>query len=267
MREHPSEVSVVTHRLHRRQLLWQGVVGAGALTAGPGLLRSLVPTLGPLLPVVAVSPPTIIGREQWGADESLRRRQPDFAPISRLIVHHTVTSVDEPDPAARVRAIYAYHVQGNGWDDIGYNFVVDAAGRVYEGRATGNGRHDGEDDAGRGVVGAHAGGHNTGSVGVAILGTYTSEGITPTDAALDAVSAIAAWKFGPRTIDPVAAGTLIGHRDVTPTGCPGNGCYRRLPEVRERTRALIASAASPIPAAGDKGLVENLLDTVGGLLG
>lgn len=269
MPEQPSEENDARRRLQRRQLLWQGLMGAGALTVGPGLLRSLAPSapgatdLGPIAPVVAVIP-SIVTRPQWGADESLRRDSPDFAPIRRVIVHHTVTATQEPDPAARMRAMYAFHVRGNGWSDIGYNFVVDGSGRIYEGRAAGGGRHDGEDGSGNGVIGAHAGGHNTGSVGIAILGTYTDDGVTPSEAALDAVTAIAAWKLGPRNIDPIASGVLIGHRDVVATGCPGNGCHRRLPELRERTRARIAGPTPPSDDGG--GLVEELLDTVGGLL-
>lgn len=247
-------------------------MGAGALTVGPGLLRSLgaspavAPTdLGAIVPIVAVAAPPIITRAQWGADESLNGGRPDFAAIGRVIVHHTVTATQEPNPAARMRAIHAFHVRGNRWSDIGYNFVVDSSGRIYEGRSTGGGRHDGEDDSGRGVIGAHAAGHNTGSVGVAILGTYTDDRMTPTEAALDAVTAIAAWKLGPRGIDPISSGALIGHRDVTATGCPGSGCHRRLPELRERTRARIAgSGAAPTSDGG--GIVEELLDTVGGLL-
>ncbi len=248
-------------------------MGAGALTVGPGFLRSLgsagpgpATDLGAILPVAAVAAPPIITRAQWGADESLRSGTPEFAPIGRLIVHHTVTATQEIDPPARLRAMHAFHVKGNGWSDIGYNFVVDASGRVYEGRSTGGGRQDGEDDAGRGVIGAHAAGHNTGSVGVAILGTYTDDGVTPTEAALDAVTAIAAWKFGSRGIDPTASGVLIGHRDVVATGCPGSGCHRRLPELRERTRARIAGPVAAPPADDGGGIVEDLLDTIGGLL-
>ena len=271
MSEHLPDQGDTRRRLQRRQVLWQALLGAGALTVGPGLLRSLAPPapdevdLGPFVPVVAVASPPIISRAQWGADESLRSGAPDFAPIGRVIVHHTVTANQEPDPAARVRAMYHYHVRGNGWSDIGYNFVVDGAGRIYEGRAAGGGRSDGEDASGRGVIGAHAAGHNTGSVGVAVLGTYTEDGVTPTVAALEAVTAIAAWKLGPRGVDPMAPGVLIGHRDVVATGCPGNGCHRRLPELRQRTRERIVGPAAVVN--DDDGLVENLLDAVGGLLG
>lgn len=267
--ERSQRPAAVAWRLQRRQLLWQAVVGTGVVALGPRALRSAGPAavdLGAAVPVAAVVPsPAIVTRPQWGADESLRSGSPDFAPVHRAIVHHTVTSTAEPDPAGRVRAIYRFHTQGNGWSDIGYNFVVDADGRVYEGRSAGAGRHDGEDGSGGGVIGAHAGGHNTGSVGIAILGTYTSGGSSPAEAALDAVSAVVAWKFGGRGIDPLAPGTVIGHRDVVATGCPGDGLQQRLPEIRDRARARIAAAAAPA-AADDSGLIEDVLDVVNDLL-
>lgn len=273
--------------LQRRQLLWQAALGAGALVVSPRALRSLgtaygddPPRTGRTAPAVdlsdaqtiaavAVAPPPIVTREQWGADESLRRGAPDFAPIGRAIVHHTVTATNERDPAGRLRAIQEFHVRSKGWADIAYNFLVDNAGLVYEGRfarSYGPGEvHDGEDGAGLGVVGAHARGYNTGSVGIAILGDYSDGGVTPTGAALDAVTAVVAWKFGARGIDP-AAGTFIGHRDVVSTGCPGDGVYQRLPELRDRARARIAAAATPASDDGG-GLLGGVLDTVGGLLG
>ncbi len=250
-------------RLLRRQLLWQGLAGAGALAVGPALLRTLAPpapaaglNLGAAQLIAAVPAPPVVSRSGWGADEGLRRGSPDFAPLNRVIVHHTVTAIDEPDPAARIRAIHAFHVQGNDWSDIGYNFLVDQAGRIYEGRAGGG--PSGEDGSGRGVIGAHAAGHNTGSVGVAILGTFTDDRATPSDAALDAVAAVTAWKLGTRGIDPLAQGAVIGHRDVVATGCPGNGCQRRLAEVRERARARIVGVGTPSDD-GDDGLLGGLL--------
>ncbi len=265
-------------RLHRRQLLWQGLVGAGVLAVGPAVLRAAstpVADLGRLqLAAASVAPPPIVTRAQWGADESLRGGRPDFAPLNRAIVHHTVTANHEPDPAARVRAIYEYHVRGNRWSDIGYNFLVDPSGRIYEGRSAGGGGPFGEDGSGRSVIGAHAEGHNTGSVGIALLGTYSGAAVVPTGPALEAVAALVAWKFGTRGIDPTGAGALIGHRDVVSTGCPGEGLYRRLAELRLAAAARIAAASRPADdddgdgdGDGDGGIVEELLDPVGGLLG
>lgn len=261
------DVGGTMRRVQRRQLLWQGLVGAGALTLGPRALQSLagpaplVDLSGALPIATAVAPPPVISRAQWGANESLRRGAPEFAPLRRAIVHHTVTATNESDPVGRVRAIYEFHTRGRGWSDIAYNFVVDGAGRVYEGRRGASGAPDGEDGSGRGVIGAHAKGHNTGSVGIAMLGTYSDGRVVPTDAALDAVAAVVAWKFGPRSIDPRSPGALVGHRDVVATGCPGDGLYHRLPELRDRAQARIVPPVLIAPS-DDGGLIENLLDLV-----
>ncbi|MBW3547565.1 MAG: peptidoglycan recognition protein [Actinobacteria bacterium] len=236
----------------RRQVLRQGLAGAGALAVAP-----LAGTLGPL---AVGGPPPVITRAQWGADESLRRDSPDFAPIHRAILHHTVTPTNEPDPAGRIRAIYRYHVVNRRWSDIAYNFLVDSDGRIYEGRwarSYGPGQvHDGEDGGGRGVIGAHARGHNTGSLGIAVLGTYNGQS-GPTDAALGAVAVLVAWKFGPRGIDPRAPGALVGHRDVVATGCPGDGVHQRLPHLREQAAALAQGGST-----GGEGLLDRLLGLV-----
>ena len=92
---------------------------------------------------------------------------PEYVPVKKIIVHHTVTSNSDPDPAATVRSIYYYHAVSLGWGDIGYNFLIDRQGRIYEGRYGGNA-----------VVGGHALTWNYGSVGIAALGNY-EEGILP----------------------------------------------------------------------------------------
>ena len=112
--------------------------------------------------------PPIVPRSGWNADETIRRSTPSIAPAIRLaVVHHTAgangyTAAQSP---SIVRAIELYHVKGNGWNDIGYNFLVDRFGTVFEGRYGGIDRN---------VVGAHAEGFNTGSVGVSVLGEYSS---------------------------------------------------------------------------------------------
>ena len=114
---------------------------------------------------VAGAPP-IVPRSAWRADESIRRAKPAYASAIRFaVVHHTAgsNSYSRAEAAAIVRGIQLFHVQGNGWNDIGYNFLVDRFGTVYEGRFGGIDRN---------VVGAHAQGFNTGSVGVALIGTY-----------------------------------------------------------------------------------------------
>lgn len=208
--------------------------------------------------------PDVISRRAWGADESIRKGPAEFAPVAKLVVHHTVTPNDDPDPAQTVRAVYAYHTRHNKWKDIGYNFLVDQQGRIYEGRFARPYRPGeiptGEDEAGRGVVGAHAKGLNPGTVGVALLGDY-SGGYAPPGPALDAVIRLLAWKAGRHGIDPHGAAPftatdgsrrrfpdISGHRDLGPTGCPGGRLYERLPEIRRRVAdGGAASAPQPLP--------------------
>jgi hypothetical protein len=196
----------------------------------------------------------------------MRKGRPEFAAISKLVVHHTVTENNDPDPAQTVRAIYAYHTRGNGWNDIGYNFLVDQQGRVYEGRFA-RGYHPGEgptgeDEARRGVVGAHVRSFNPGTAGVAMLGDY-SGGFVPPGPALDGLVRVLAWKAGRHGIDPEGASpfsatdgsrhtfpNIAGHRDLGDTACPGGRLYDRLPEIRERVAQALGKAtpAPPPPA-------------------
>ena len=183
--------------------------------------------------------PPIVPRSGWNADEKIRRAAPSFAPVLRLaLVHHTAgangyTAAQSP---SIVRAIQLYHVQGNGWNDIGYNFLVDRFGQVFEGRYGGIERN---------VVGAHAEGFNTGSVGVALLGEYGSLAVA--QKARDSLATLLAWRLDVAHVDPATtlsfisggnarfpAGlpvflrTVSGHRDTGFTDCPGNKLYELL---------------------------------------
>lgn len=194
----------------------------------------------------------VISRAQWGANESLRKGSPGYSERVRMaFVHHTVNSNSySPEEADDlIRGIYAFHTQSRGWEDIGYNFIVDRFGRVYEGRAGG---------IDRAVIGAHAEGFNTGSTGVAVLGNY--DGVEPPAAVNDALRRLLAWKLDVSHVDPqgtatvvsrgsprFAAGTSVtlpaiaGHRDTGLTGCPGDRLYASLP----RLRAAVGSTGLP----------------------
>ncbi|MEO5575686.1 MAG: peptidoglycan recognition protein [Gaiellaceae bacterium] len=183
--------------------------------------------------------PAIVPRQGWNADEKIRRAAPSFAATLRLaLVHHTAggngyTAAEAP---AIVRAIQLYHVKGNGWNDIGYNFLVDRFGTVYEGR------HGGIE---RNVVGAHAEGFNTGSVGVAVLGEYSSLAVAAK--ARDSLARLLAWRLDLAHVDPATTQSFIsggnarfgaglpvflrtvsGHRDTGFTDCPGTALYNLL---------------------------------------
>jgi N-acetylmuramoyl-L-alanine amidase len=186
--------------------------------------------------------PLIVPRLGWSANERIRRAAPKYAPALRFaIVHHTAgsNSYTRAQSPAIVRAIEIYHVLGNGWNDIGYNFLVDKYGRIFEGRYGGIDRN---------VVGAHAQGFNTGSVGVALMGTYTSR--APSKAALQSLEALLAWRLDLAHVDPrgtltylsggnprfgpgvpVFLRTVSGHRDTGFTECPGSALYRQIPNI------------------------------------
>ncbi|MDQ6750050.1 MAG: N-acetylmuramoyl-L-alanine amidase [Actinomycetota bacterium] len=214
--------------------------------------------------------PTVIPRSGWGADETLRYDStgketwpPEFWPIQKLIVHHTDTQNNDPNPTATIRSIYYYHAITQGWGDIGYNFLVDEAGNVYEGRhartyALGE-SPTGEDLSGYGVTGGHALNYNAGTMGVALLGTLTNQDATA--AARDALERVLAWKASAHNLDPQGTslytnpvnGTqktfanIAGHRDVNSTECPGGIFYATLPRIRSDVAALIAGTPPPPP--------------------
>ena len=186
--------------------------------------------------------PAIVPRRGWNADEKIRRAGPSFAAALRVaVVHHTAgangyTAAQAP---AIVKAIQLYHVKGNGWNDIGYNFLVDRFGTVYEGRYGGIERN---------VVGAHAEGFNTGSVGVAVLGEYGSLAVTAK--ARSSLAALLAWRLDVAHVDPATTQSFIsggnarfgaglpvflrtvsGHRDTGFTDCPGSALYGLLNSI------------------------------------
>ena len=186
--------------------------------------------------------PAVIPRSGWNADEKIRRSTPAFASAIRLaVVHHTAgangyTAAQSP---SIVRAIELYHVKGNGWNDIGYNFLIDRFGTVFEGRFGGIDRN---------VVGAHAEGFNTGAVGVAVMGEYSSLPVSAK--ARDSLTKLLAWRLDLAHVDPAStlsfisggnarfpAGlpvflrTVSGHRDTGFTDCPGTALYNLLTTI------------------------------------
>jgi hypothetical protein len=197
--------------------------------------------------------PTIYTRAQWGADESLRKRACSGGPsygstITMGFIHHTdnANGYSQSQVPSIIRSIYAYHVNSNGWCDIGYNFLVDRFGRIWEGRYGGITKP---------VIGAHTGGFNTNTFGASLIGNFTST--APSSAMLSAVEKLFAWKLGSYYRDPsgkttVTAGyfsgsryssgqrvtfnTISGHRDADFTTCPGSAAYGDLPAIRTAVR-------------------------------
>jgi len=206
----------------------------------------------------ATDQPPVLSRDRWGADPQYMTWAPQFYPTKKLIVHHTATSNDYADRAgaeSQVRSIYYYHSVTQGWGDIGYNFLIDKFGNVYEGRYSreyGGANPSGDDANANGVTGAHTSGWNSGTVGVAMLGTFTDRDVTP--AARDALEALLAWEANRHGIDPQATQPFVNpvsgattttpniaaHRDYTATECPGDTFYGTMPAIRSEVAARIA---------------------------
>ena len=191
-------------------------------------------------------PPNIIGRAQWGADESMKCGNTVYDNGVRAgVVHHTAGSNDyaPEDSAGIVRSIYEYHTRTLGWCDIAYNALVDKYGQVFEGRAGGMTRP---------VEGAATGGFNPNTWGVAMIGDF--ETVPPSPIQLRTTGRLLGWRLGLDHVDPlgtvalassggdftfvpkgtvVTLPTIFTHRDVGNTECPGNAAYAAMPLLRE----------------------------------
>ncbi len=156
--------------------------------------------------------------------------------VDKIIIHHTATTSNLDDPEAAIRAIYYYHAITRGWGDIGYNYIIDQYGNIYEGRY-----------GGEGVVGGHAAGYNVGSVGIAMLGNFENEPLTYE--ALVSLMALIEELSDEHNIDVEANSmfrgevipNLLGHRDVGATLCPGEYIYNMLPDIESAVGASYVS--------------------------
>ncbi|MEW1679711.1 peptidoglycan recognition protein [Streptomyces sp. T12] len=195
--------------------------------------------------------PSIVPRSVWLGDAARDQPPPRYDDqVVAVFVHHTDSpnGYDCADAPGIIRGLYDGQTEGRDWDDLGYNFVVDRCGTVYEGRAGGTDRP---------VTGAHTQGFNHRTAGIAALGTFT-EGVEVPEVMLRAIAAVSAWKLGPSGTDPraevrlvssnggsrYAAGTaatlpaVAGHSDGYMTDCPGAALHARLPEIRDLAARL-----------------------------
>ncbi len=222
----------------------------------------------------------IINRRSWGANESLRYmsassqgKEPDLVElgddfytkfayelklskviktdssgrqyiwplqyptkIRKIIVHHTATNSSLDNPAQAIRDIYYYHAVSRGWGDIGYNYIIDQNGKIYEGRY-----------GGEGVIGAHAGSGNNGSIGIAVLGNY-EDSIVPSKV-LNSLEDLIAQKSKIHNLDPTGSSSfrgkimpnIIGHKDIMATTCPGRNLYSALAIIRKTSKSKISN--------------------------
>lgn len=196
--------------------------------------------------------PKIFSRNYWGADESQMTWPLEYAKVQKFVVHHTASTTLVPDTdgsgeyTSMVDNIYKYHTTSKSWvdangtnytgfGDIGYNYLIDPNGNVYEGRKGGNG-----------VVGGHASGFNTGTVGISIIGNYQDGSIGQTNTTLDpkveqSLAKLVGWIAANNGVDINVVSSLggktidgfFGHKDVAATACPGNIIYDQLSDIQE----------------------------------
>jgi flagellar hook assembly protein FlgD len=228
----------------------------------------------------ALAKPAVISRAGWGANESYRydssgeeKWNRKYLQVTKAVMHETVTRNRDTNPAATVRSIYYYHAVTRGWGDIGYNYLIDDYGNIYEGRA-----------GGENVVAGHTGCYNHGTIGIAALGDYAK--VKPTDAMVAAHKRLIAWKFDRDGIDPTGRGVfmknnieplanqynIMAHRDATiarTDACPsthvdpGPYLYDRMPEIRQAVLAALGYKPTPQPAISDVVFAPSKLNSGG----
>lgn len=178
--------------------------------------------------------PKIASRKSWGA-KPYKGSVSYASGIKQAVVHHTSgsNSYSAEDVPSIIRGIQSFHQKGRGWSDIGYNVVADKYGRLWQAR-------DGKLE--KAVIGAHVAGYNTGTFGISVLGTYN--GSAPPKKTRDAVAAAIAWKFSLNGLT-ASKSTLVGHRDLGNTDCPGDAFYAKLGEVRSTVNAILKSGDLP----------------------
>ncbi|WP_311358918.1 N-acetylmuramoyl-L-alanine amidase [Actinomyces oris] len=232
--------------------------------AEPAAVPAAVPAAAPALAPAATTanglPVAVTTRAEWGANASYMSWDPEYARAGHVVVHHTAgtNSYSAGQSASIVRGIYYYHAVTLDWGDIGYNFLVDKFGTVFEGRSGSVAA-----PAGKMSIGAHARGVNTGTMGISMMGDYSA--VSPSDAQLSSVGKMAGWFLKRAGISDVTgwaglhvwtteryqAGStismprILGHRDVGYTTCPGNVGYSKLDAIR-----AIAKAQGAAPQGG-----------------
>lgn len=192
--------------------------------------------------VTSTAKPKIYSRAQWGADERIRDRSSlSYYEVHAGFVHHTVNANNytADQVPGIIRSIYSYHVKTRGWSDIGYNFLVDRFGRIWEGRFGG---------VGRPVVGAHTQGYNQYSFAMSAIGNFDTA--RPSSAMVTAYAQLFAWKLSLHGVSAASTSQRVGsktfraingHRDAGSTACPGKYLYAQIPAIRTKAASLQAS--------------------------
>ena len=250
-------------------------MGAQGITAGKGTPQQRVLTQAPQLSAPStgivrpkmsnILQPRVFSRAEWGANEASTIWDPEYATFESMVIHHTAgTNNYSPGASAGlVRGIHGFHTITRGWGDIGYNFLIDKYGQVFEGR-----RGTLASPPAKMAVGAHSAGRNTGTMGVSVLGNF-APGVELTGKTAESLIKLVAWKFSVAGIDingrsgltipdknnspryraGEAMPRVVGHRDVRQTSCPGN-LYNYIDWVRGKAAQLIAAVQRNNPSGG-----------------
>jgi len=233
-----------------RMVRYRGLDTDGNEIAIPGLTFTYINAkAGPRLSDVTASSlnpssnrPPIIAREEWGAERAYGGADrgevewpPSYQTVRHVIIHHSDTPRFR-DPLVEIRSIHYYHAITRGWGDIGYNYLVDYMGNVYEGRV-----------GGENAIGGHAFQYAHGSAGICSMGNFSLETSTPE--AIAGLTWITSWAG--RDLDPLSQRdfhetpnlpTICGHRDVVNSTCPGDGLYADLATIRWAVADVLAGA-------------------------
>ncbi|MFW5966503.1 MAG: peptidoglycan recognition family protein [Persicimonas sp.] len=170
----------------------------------------------------AVAPDSMVKtRHEWGARNPDKECGSPHDPY-RMSIHHSYSpSSDGGDPDAAVRSMQAYHIDNNGWCDLGYHFVASQSGQLYQGRL----------DETR--IGAHVGGENTGNVGICMIGDFTSQQVSDTQ--LNATAEMVGRVHETYGVS-LDRDSVRGHREWPgqSTSCPGDNALNRIDDIIDR---------------------------------
>lgn len=200
--------------------------------------------------------PAVIAASEWRKGLTPPKEAPSKTTVKHIIVHHSAGSNTTTNFMEAVRNIYTFHTtpppNGNGWNDVGYNFLIAQDGTIFQGR-DGQGIMDGDN-----VLGAHFCGKNSGTMGICLLGNYNE--VQPSNAAIKSLINLAGWKLGKEKLPVIGQfqhtdgllNIISGHRDGCATECPGNNLYTKLAELRQKialvctyTNAFITAIEAP----------------------
>lgn len=240
---------MAVERLDRRTMLR----GAALLASGVLLGETMGTTTE--REARAAATPKVFTRADWGARAPRQAIDVRSTGPTHIVVHHTATAnvsdTSKSQAAALSRSIQRFHMDSNGWSDIGQQFTIGRGGHIMEGRenslqAVSEGGH---------VIGAHTANHNSHTIGIENEGTYSS--IAPPGDLLEALADTCAWLCTAYGLDPQEA--IVGHRDYNSTNCPGDELYALLPQLRSDTAAKMESAADELGRVAELDLAPDQL--------